>query len=122
MPLANIAKGYLNLFCDPKYARIKKAFLYHSFLIGGADRTDTKIISLSSNLIAKVGASGLCVVVNTEIEEAFVVKLCDEDLKVRELVTIDLINNLHWAKIEIPHTIETNKHEIIGEIVTLLRN
>ena len=59
---------------------------------------------------------------NTEIEEAFVIKLCDEDLKAREIIAIDLINNLHWAKIEIPHTIETNNHEIIGEIVTLLRN
>lgn len=122
MPLANIAKGYLNLFCDPKYSRIKNAFLYHAFLIGGENRTDTKIISSSKNLIAKVGASGLCVVVNTELEEAFIIKLCDDDLKARELIAIDLINNLHWAKIEISHAIETNNHEIVGEIVTLLRN
>lgn len=122
MPLANIAKGYLNLFCNPKYTRIKNAFLYHAFLIGGENRTDTKIISNSKNLIAKVGASGLCVVVNTEIEEAFVIKLCDEDLKARELVAIDLINNLHWAKIETSHIIKTNNDEIIGEVVTLLRN
>lgn len=122
MPLTNIAKGYLNLFCNPKYERIKNAFLYHAFLIGGENRTDTKIISSSEKLVAKVGASGLCVVVNTEIEEAFVLKLCDEDLKAREIIAIDLINNLHWANIEISHDIETDTHEKIGEIVTLLRN
>lgn len=122
MPLSNIAKGYLNLFCNPKYERIKSAFLYHAFLIGGKDRTDTKIISNSEKLIAKVGASGLCVVVNTEIEEAFVLKLCDDDLRAREIIAIDLINNLHWANLEISHDILTDNHEKIGEIITLLRN
>jgi L-asparaginase II len=31
MPLENLAKGYINLFCDPKYRRIKNAFLHHSY-------------------------------------------------------------------------------------------
>lgn len=76
MPLVNMAKGYLNLFCNPKYTRLKNAFLNHSYVIGGEDRTDTMIIEKSDNLVAKVGAGGLCIVVNTEIEEAFVVKIC----------------------------------------------
>ena len=120
MPLDNLLKGYLNLFCDSKYERIKNAFLNHPYIIGGENRTDTKIIENTENIIAKVGAGGLCVVVNTELEEAFVVKICDTDMSAREFVTIDVLNNLHWGNIEISHNIETNHHDVIGEVVTLL--
>ena len=120
MPLANIVKGYLNVFCNPKYEKIKNAFLKHAYTIGGEDRTDTKIIEKSKNLISKVGAGGLCVVVNTELEEGFVVKICDSNMQAREILTIDLINNLHWGNIEVSHNIETIHGEKIGEIVTLL--
>lgn len=121
MPLVNMAKGYLNLFCNPKYTRLKNAFLNHSYVIGGEDRTDTMIIEKSDNLVAKVGASGLCIVVNTEIEEAFVVKICDADMTAREFVTVDLINNLRWTNIRLCHDIETNLHDKVGEVVTLLK-
>ena len=120
MPLENIVKGYLNLFCNPKYEKIKNAFLNHSYTIGGENRTDTKIIENSKGLIAKVGAGGLCVVVNTQLEEAFIVKICDADMSAREFVTIDLINNLHWANIQISHNIETNHHETVGTVITNL--
>ncbi len=120
MPLENIVKGYLNLFCNQKYEKIKNAFLNHAYSIGGENRTDTKIIEKSKKLIAKVGAGGLCVVVNPQIEEAFIVKICDADMTAREIVTIDLINNLHWADIKIPHDIETNHHDVVGTIVTNL--
>ncbi|MBD5402879.1 asparaginase [bacterium] len=120
MPLANIVKGYLNLFCDPKYEKIKNAFLKHSYTIGGENRTDTKIISATGTLIAKVGASGLCVVLNPEIEEGFIVKVCDSNMEAREIVTVDIINNLHWGNIEISHDIKTVHDEKIGEIITLL--
>lgn len=121
MPLVNMAKGYLNLFCNPKYTRLKNAFLNHSYVIGGEDRTDTMIIEKSDNLVAKVGAGGLCIVVNTEIEEAFVVKICDADMTAREFVTVDLINNLRWTNIRLCHDIETNLHDKVGEVVTLLK-
>lgn len=120
MPLANIVKGYLNVFCNPKYKKITDAFLKHAYTIGGENRTDTKIIAESQNLIAKVGAAGLCVVVNTELEEGFIVKICDSNMQAREIVTIDLINNLHWGKIKISHDITTIHNEKIGEIITLL--
>jgi L-asparaginase II len=120
MPLDNLLKGYLNVFCNPKYERIKNAFLNHPYIIGGENRTDTKIIEQTSNIVAKVGACGLCVVVNTELEGAFVVKICDADMTAREIVTIDIINNLHWGNIEISHDIETHHHDVIGKIETLL--
>ena len=44
MPLFNMVKGYLNLFCNPVYEKITNAFLNKPYIIGGEDRTDTKII------------------------------------------------------------------------------
>ena len=39
----------------------------------------------------------------------------------REFVTVDLINNLRWTNIRLCHDIETNLHDKVGEIVTLLK-
>lgn len=118
MPLYNIVKGYLNLFCDKKYEKIKNAFLNYPYIIGGENRTDTKIIQNSSNIIAKVGAGGLIVVVNTELEQGFIVKICDTNMDAREIVAIDYINKLNWGKIEINHDITTNHGDIVGKIVS----
>jgi L-asparaginase II len=117
MPLENMLKGYLNLFCDEKYKKIKSAFLNHPYIIGGENRTDTKIIENSSGLVAKVGAGGLCIVVNTNSEEAFVVKICDCDMKARELVVCQVLKNLKWADIKCDNTIKTLHGETVGEIV-----
>jgi L-asparaginase II len=118
MPLENLGKGFLNLFCSKEYEKIKNAFLNNPYIIGGEDRTDTKIIENSENLIAKVGAGGLCVVVNTELEECLVVKVSDCDMKAREIITLDALKNMHWANIETDHYIKTNQGKIVGEIVT----
>lgn len=107
LPLSNIIKGYLNVFCNPKYQRIKDAFLKHPYIIGGENSTDTKIMSETKSLVAKVGEFGLCIVVNPELEEGFIVKISDSNIQARELVAIDLINNLHWADIKISHDITT---------------
>lgn len=119
MPLKNMLIGYLNLFCNPKYEKIKNAFLNQPYLIGGDNRLDTKIIENSHNLIAKVGAGGLCIVVNLEKEEALAVKISDCDMKAREIVTLDALKNLHWADIEVSHDIRTLHNETVGRIVTL---
>jgi len=121
MPLANMVYGYLNLFCDEKYSVIKDAFLNNPYLIGGENRTDTKIIENSKNIVAKVGAGGLCIVVNTEIEEGFVVKIYDANMLAREVATIDLINNLHWASIEVSHDILINSGDKVGNIVSVVQ-
>lgn len=119
MPLFNMVKGYLNLFCNPVYEKITNAFLNKPYIIGGEDRTDTKIIQNSKNIIAKVGAGGLCIVVNTEKEEGFAVKICDSDMKARELVVIDILKNLHWADdIPFDRTIKTIHGKVVGEIIT----
>lgn len=116
MPLENLVKGYLNLFCNKKYSKIKDAFLNFPYLIGGENRTDTKIIQSADNLVAKVGAGGLIVVVNTKKEEGFVVKICDANMEAREIAAIDYINNLGWGKINISHDIKTNHGDVVGSI------
>lgn len=120
MPLENMVRGYLNLFCSKRYEKIKNAFLKNPYIIGGENRTDTKIIENSKNLIAKVGAGGLCIVVNTEKEEGLIVKICDCDMNAREFVVINSLKNLHWANIEADFYIKTLHGDRVGEIITSL--
>lgn len=115
MPLENMVLGFLNLFCDPNYERLTNAILNNPYIYGGEDRTDTKIIQESGRL-CKVGAGGLCIVVNREKEEGFVVKVSDCNMKARELVAIEYINRLGWGKIAAEHSIKTLHGEKIGEI------
>ena len=119
MPLEDMLKGYLNLFTNPRYEKIKNAFLNHPYLIGGENRLDTKIIQNSENIIAKVGAGGLCIVVNLEKEEAFVVKISDCDMKAREYVVVQSLKNLHWADISSDMIIRTLHGETVGQIVAM---
>lgn len=120
MPLKNMLHGYLNLFCNPKYDKITNAFRNNPYIIGGENRLDTNIMQNSHNLIAKVGAGGLCIVVNLQEEEAFIVKICDCDMKAREIVVVDTLKNLHWADINIDRNIKTLHGEVIGKIKTVL--
>lgn len=119
MPLEDMLRGYLNLFTNPRYEKIKNAFLNHPYLIGGENRLDTKIIQNSENIIAKVGAGGLCIVVNLEKEEAFVVKISDCDMKAREYVVVQSLKNLHWADISSDMIIRTLHGETVGQIVAM---
>ena len=116
MPLENMLYGYLNVFCNPKYEKIKNAFLNHPYIIGGEDRTDSFIMQNSNGLIAKVGAGGLCIVVNTQEKQAFVVKISDCDMKARELVVCQVLKNLKWADIELDKTIKTLHGDVVGKI------
>lgn len=120
MPLENIGKGFLNLFCSDDYLKIRNAFLDNPYIIGGENRTDTKIMENSSQLAAKVGAGGLCVVVNIENEECLVVKISDCDMKAREIVVLNALKNLHWADIKTENLIKTHTGKIVGEIITVL--
>lgn len=98
--LRQLGKGFLNLFLSPKYSVIKEAFLSFPYLIGGDGRHDSEIINASQNLVAKVGAGGLIVVVNIEKEEALVVKIADANMKARALVVIEALRQLKWLSDE----------------------
>lgn len=94
--LTELAYGYLNLFTNPKYSKIKQAFIEKPYLIGGEERLDSEIINANPKLVAKVGAGGLCVVVNLEKKQALAVKISDADLHARTLVTINALLQLNW--------------------------
>lgn len=96
MPLENMVKGYLNLFLNEKYFKIRKAFLENPYLIGGEDRLDTAIMSVNDNLIAKVGAGGLCIVINLEKNEGLIIKIMDCDMKARAVSLINILKQLTW--------------------------
>lgn len=119
MPLENIVWGFLKMFCDERYASIKHSILNNSYIFGGENRTDTKIIE-KTGLISKVGAGGLCVVINPEIKEGFIVKISDCDTKSREIVTFEYINRLDWGSYKPDKAIKTLHGEVVGEVEILL--
>lgn len=97
--LESLGRGFINLFTDKKYNKITQAFLNYPYLIGGKNRQDSEIINASTNLIAKVGACGLCVVVNIEKEECLVVKIADSNMEARSIATIEALLQLKWLDI-----------------------
>lgn len=107
MPLENMLKGYLNLFLDEKYSKIKDAFIQNPYLIGGEDRFDTAIMCANDKLIAKVGAGGLCIVIKLDTEEAVIIKIMDCDMKARAICLIEALKQLGWL------TPEMLKNELI---------
>lgn len=96
MPLENAIKGFLNLFLDPKYSKIKDAFTKYPYLIAGEKRLDTAIMSANPNLICKSGACGIHVLVNLETQEGLAVKILESDAQAQSLVLIDALRQLGW--------------------------
>lgn len=94
--LEQLGKGFLNLFTSEKYKRLTDAFLQYPYLIGGKDRLDSEIINASENIIAKVGAGGLCTVVNTKKEECLVIKIADSNMEARSFAIISALLQLKW--------------------------
>lgn len=127
MPLENMVKGYLNLFLNEKYAKIRQAFVKHPYLIGGEDRLDTAIMTANSDLIAKVGAGGLCIVINLQTEEGLIIKIMDCDMKARAIALISILSHFNWLnktmlennliKKQYQKDILTRHGEKIGEVI-----
>lgn len=96
MPLENAIKGFLNLFLDSKYSKIKEAFVKNPYLIAGEKRLDTAIMSANKNLICKSGACGIHILVNLETEEGLAIKVLESDAQAQALVLIDALYQLGW--------------------------
>lgn len=116
MPLENMLKGFINVFCTEKYYKIARAFLKNPYIIGGEDRLDTEIMLKSEGLIAKVGAGGLCVVVNIAKSNGLIVKINDCDMETRRLVTFEALNRLCWSDYSPSKQITTLHGEVVGKI------
>lgn len=96
MPLENMLKGYLNLFLNEKYSKIRESFIQNPYLISGENRLDNAIMSANKNLIAKSGASGIFIVVNLEEKEALAVKVLDDNMRARAICVIEALKQLRW--------------------------
>ena len=106
---------------------IKKAYIENPVMIGGEGRLDSSIIEATKGkLIAKVGAEGLCVVINLEKELAIVVKILDSNVSARSIVVIEALKQLNWiSDTELSHKnlkkhynldVKNLKNNIIGNI------
>ena len=114
MPLKNLAEGYVRLL---EYPRLLKAIKMNSYIFGGEGRTDTEIISKTDNLIAKVGAGGLCAVLNVKECNAFVVKINDASTEARRFALLEIINRLGWGEIKYDNRIKTIAGKVVGQVV-----
>lgn len=112
MPLKNMLIGYKNLL---NYPKIINAILNHPYIFGGENRLDTEIIENSNGLIAKVGAGGLCIVMNIKEQDGFVVKINDCSMEARRIAVLEMINRLGWGKIDYDNKIRTIHDKIVGE-------
>ena len=115
MPLCNLVKGYGNL-CK-NYPEIVSAILSNPYIYGGENRLDTEIIQNSRDLIAKVGAGGLCVVYNIEKNQGFAVKINDASMEARRIAVSEILKNLGWADIPYDNKIKTLNGKVVGEII-----
>ncbi len=115
MPLSHLAQGFVSLL---EYPQIINSIKNNPYIFGGENRTDTEIIQKTDNLIAKVGAGGLCVVLNIKEKRAFALKINDCSYDARRIALFETINRLGWGNIEYDKTIKTISGKIVGEIVT----
>ena len=113
MPLYNMLIGYNNLL---KYDKIINAILNYPYIFGGENRLDTEIIEKTDNLIAKVGAGGLCIVFNVKEQDGFAIKINDCSMDARRFAVLDLINKFGWGNIKFDNTIKTIQGQIVGKI------
>lgn len=111
MPLKNMLNGYINLFSDEKYSKIKDAIFNNPYIMGGEDRLDTAIIS--GGLIAKVGAGGLCIIINPKTNEGLLVKIMDCNMQARAIVTIEALKQLGWLVSENEYLKQQNAKDIL---------
>ena len=114
MPLKNLVQGYMKLL---EYPKILTAIKTNPYIFGGEGRTDTEIIQKTEHLIAKVGAGGLCVVLNVKEMNAFVVKINDASTEARKFALFDIINRLGWGEIRYDNRIKTIAGKVVGQII-----
>ncbi|MPN44279.1 hypothetical protein SDC9_191841 [bioreactor metagenome] len=116
MPLENMVRGFMNLFLDEKYSKIKDSFVKNPYIIGGEERLDTAIMCANNNLVVKVGAGGLCIVVNLEKKEGLIVKILDCDSRARAVSLISALHKSGWldeSMMANPLIVAQNKTDIL---------
>ena len=70
----------------------------------------------SDNLVAKVGAGGLCITVNLEKADGILVKILDCDMRAREVTMLSMLKKISWANIPFDKEVKTLHGDVLGEI------
>lgn len=110
MPLNNLVKGFKNL--NQQYPQIVNAILKNPYIYGGINRLDTEIIQ-KTGMLAKVGAGGLCVVLDTKNNDGFAVKMFDASMSARKIAVFDKLG------VEYDNKIKTLSGKVVGKIRVL---
>ena len=114
MPLYNLILGFKNL--SKNYPQIINAIMKNPYIFGGENRLDTEIIEHSENVIAKVGAGGLCVVYNVLKKDGFAVKVVDCSMEARRYAVFEILNKLGWSNYILDKSIKTLQGKTVGYI------
>lgn len=118
LPLHNISIGLSKVF--EQIPAFVDAFLHNPLLIGGHGWLDTDIISSSKGqIVAKVGAEGLCFAYNPSTNQSLLVEIDDSNKQARALVMFEAMRQLGWINSEdipISRFIELLDNTKVGEV------
>ncbi len=119
LPFLNIANAFFSLYCDEKYKFLKQAYMKNPYIIGGKDnsgyRQDTFIMKLNPDLISKTGAGGFLSVYNNKTEEFLLVKMAQDNNKIRLLFTGYILEKLKWIENNsLDYNFYNEKNDIAG--------
>lgn len=122
LKIQNIINAFLNYYNDKNNFDLINAYKSNPYIIGGADnsgkRTDTKIMELNPNLISKVGAGGFIYVYNTISGEFLLLKMAQDNNKIREIIVLEALFRLKWLnKRYYDEYIRTEDNEETGKYV-----
>lgn len=102
LPFENIAKAFFKLYNNKEYEFLKTAYIKNPYIIGGTDnlglRQDTLIMKLNPDLISKTGAGGFLSIYNNKTSEFLLIKMAQDNNKVRILLAADILRQLGWIK------------------------
>jgi len=73
---------------------------YSQLTVHSLPEKPSHLSPLTSHLIVKSGAGGICIVVNLEKKEGFIIKIMDCDMKARAICTIEVLKQLSWLNDE----------------------
>lgn len=101
--LEALGRGFLKFV--QTHTKISSSMQNKPYFAGGQNRLDTHIMQSAFHTVAKVGAGGLCVIVNTRTNESLVIKVIDADMKARTIIALEALRQLSWVNI---NSIDTN--------------
>lgn len=117
LPAKNIIKAYYNFFNNKNNQPLIQSVLKNHYIFGGDNRLDSEIIKLSkSKLFSKVGAGGFVIVYNIKLNEILLLKMTQNNNKVRRLIVLDMLNKLKWLKTDkIPQYVLNQKNQKVAK-------